>query len=1213
MKNFTKRRSIRDEQERACEMTSKNALEASDRYYEKPDTSDNSSQRASSLVARQIARNESSVGAYELDSSVTIDDQDSVVNGTDNQPSPITPNTVKSPDPPLVDSLHRKVENASSTTLEAKEKFPGGPQATSLTRTETQRAAAEALRQYYSNGPLWSTGTHTSQKRGPSATIPDIEIGESIKHICGTVSEFSASELTLPGKNNRRSANTSPTSVRYLKDNAAATISWRQTSVSLSPAIPQAFSGRSSSTVETQFRPPPSHQPAAPSRESFRRIKKPFSESFPKRKYVDPTPTASSFVPESTYRVPEPMMQVAPNTERSPEYKGAGATIRNPLNVQSHKYEPSRFSNEFYQKNAGRAKPSEVPGSPIQISSQPDIPSPPPVAGSEEAQLRNVRNRLRGSDESDLIRCLKALMNLDACLSDLHLDILGHLSDIPENVFVVKAATVTSRPVQDISETHLQFANPNYRWYVVPIQMALHWTVVMLDKVGRTYQHFDSLGENAFTSHKKKVVELMERLEAPASSWKAMVSICQVQKDKINCGMFTAWNIRVWVHGLVDANGKKAISMHGLTPEYMRHSCATALIQKYSQYHRIYHGMLDNFEDENWTHITKGKQGTRLRERQLPHAINIGTDLGMRAICDLESHLNSGTQFVYVEDECEPSSSPLVVTSLGPGMSWDDQLESDRDSPLTIRGRGFERNGSRFGGFKTEQYQPVVESSISEDEVNSRSPVTKLRLQPKQGDGNRGTKKLLPQLPSSFQPILQYPSSSVVCAATPDELPETTSRLLHKAKFRVILILFRSSPGSEKLEDDLVKEARETADEIRKIVGDQTIHHEWCYLSGQPATGELPSVGNMWNRNTKRNVEFVQQTWTIPAGESALMVVKGVEGASIQPKALVNFLYSTRHVRWIFAFDEQLDKELKNRDLWVRSRFAQYLFVSGTDISKEFNGGIGSLESRELFELMVESRESRVALVKSKTRGRNGNRREQKIRILLGRLKCPACTKTWYNTDAGKAAFIKHALNEHKYEAKGANSVCGVPGCTYMFSPTSPEDAGWKHIDTHVAVLGKEYSLKDHVCRIRGTSSINKIDYPFSCPVIGCPKARRAYNTKRALDIHIALAHPKLWDEKLAKIDTLKVDGSSLMEDWSQIITPVINAGEDREIDEILANECGESPMDFTSSIIDIADKAMTVRMSRRKRSYVDSDDEDIEEDLFPEPTKKQRGSKRTW
>jgi hypothetical protein len=72
-------------------------------------------------------------------------------------------------------------------------------------------------------------------------------------------------------------------------------------------------------------------------------------------------------------------------------------------------------------------------------------------------------------------------------------------------------------------------------------------------------------------------------------------------------------------------------------------------------------------------------------------------------------------------------------------------------------------------------------------------------------------------------------------------------------------------------------------------------------------------------------------------------------------------------VRWIFAFDGQLDKEL-NRELWVRSRFAQYLFVAGTDISKEFNGSNGSLESRELFELIIKSRDSRIALVDSKTR-----------------------------------------------------------------------------------------------------------------------------------------------------------------------------------------------------------------------------------------------------
>jgi hypothetical protein len=138
-------------------------------------------------------------------------------------------------------------------------------------------------------------------------------------------------------------------------------------------------------------------------------------------------------------------------------------------------------------------------------------------------------------------------------------------------------------------------------------------------------------------------------------------------------------------------------------------------------------------------------------------------------------------------------------------------------------------------------------------------------------------------------------------------------------------------------------------------------------------------------------------------------------------------------VRWIFAFDEQLDKEL-NRELWVRLRFAQYLFVAGTDISKEYNGSNGSLESRELFELIIKSRDSRIALVNSKMRGRSGNRREQKIRILLGQLKCPAanCTKTWYNTDTGKVAFVKHALNEHKHEAKGANLVCGVPGCIHV-------------------------------------------------------------------------------------------------------------------------------------------------------------------------------------
>jgi hypothetical protein len=110
------------------------------------------------------------------------------------------------------------------------------------------------------------------------------------------------------------------------------------------------------------------------------------------------------------------------------------------------------------------------------------------------------------------------------------------------------------------------------------------------------------------------------------------------------------------------------------------------------------------------------------------------------------------------------------------------------------------------------------------------------------------------------------------------------------------------------------------------------------------------------------------------------------------------------------------------------------------------------------------------------------------IRILLGRLKCPAvnCTKTWYNTDAGKVAFVKHALNERKHEAEGANLVCGVPGCVYMFPTTAQPDAHWKHIDTHVDVLGNELSLKNNTCRIIGTKSIDKNTCPFKRPVIDC-------------------------------------------------------------------------------------------------------------------------------
>jgi hypothetical protein len=54
-------------------------------------------------------------------------------------------------------------------------------------------------------------------------------------------------------------------------------------------------------------------------------------------------------------------------------------------------------------------------------------------------------------------------------------------------------------------------------------------------------------------------------------------------------------------------------------------------------------------------------------------------------------------------------------------------------------------------------------------------------------------------------------------------------------------------------------------------------------------------------------------------------------------------------------------------------------------------------------------------------------------------------------------------------------------------------DARWKHIDTHVAILGDESSLKDNACRIIGTKTIDKNIYSFEYPVIDYPKTRKAY------------------------------------------------------------------------------------------------------------------------
>jgi hypothetical protein len=100
------------------------------------------------------------------------------------------------------------------------------------------------------------------------------------------------------------------------------------------------------------------------------------------------------------------------------------------------------------------------------------------------------------------------------------------------------------------------------------------------------------------------------------------------------------------------------------------------------------------------------------------------------------------------------------------------------------------------------------------------------------------------------------------------------------------------------------------------------------------------------------------------------------------------------------------------------------------------------------------------------------------------------------------------------------------------------------------------------------------------------------------------------------------MDGSSFIENWSQDIVPVKDMGEDTEIDSILANECEDSPVALTSSMMDGThhksitaqprETRISLRIPGKKRSNMDND-EYMEEDLSPVSTKKQRGSKITY
>jgi hypothetical protein len=73
----------------------------------------------------------------------------------------------------------------------------------------------------------------------------------------------------------------------------------------------------------------------------------------------------------------------------------------------------------------------------------------------------------------------------------------------------------------------------------------------------------------------------------------------------------------------------------------------------------------------------------------------------------------------------------------------------------------------------------------------------------------------------------------------------------------------------------------------------------------------------------------------------------------------------------------------------------------------------GSDESKDMAREIEIFRTGGVALVESKTCRRNGSRVQQRNRVLMGRLKCstPRCNLRCLNTDAGKLAFVKHALS----------------------------------------------------------------------------------------------------------------------------------------------------------------------------------------------------------
>ncbi|KAE9363746.1 hypothetical protein N431DRAFT_474751 [Stipitochalara longipes BDJ] len=180
----------------------------------------------------------------------------------------------------------------------------------------------------------------------------------------------------------------------------------------------------------------------------------------------------------------------------------------------------------------------------------------------------------------------------------------------------------------------------------------------------------------------------------------------------------------------------------------------------------------------------------------------------------------------------------------------------------------------------------------------------------------------------------------------------------------------------------------------------------------------FPIPGSVYRKKSKRPAtiaisELCKRFFKFDTGYHVVMGVSGIEGYSISLRAWKDFYFSYPWIDILVIIDEQLDRPVSLPSAWVHLKTRKFLIFPLRDLISSIDGQDHSGATASYVTDIQKAFEARYALTKSKTLGRNGDRRKQWMELELGVLKCPVCNSKYQDTLIGRAAFIQHCKDNH--------------------------------------------------------------------------------------------------------------------------------------------------------------------------------------------------------